>query len=95
MKLNIANPVTGQSKSFEIEDDRKLLPFFDKRMSAEVSGDSLGEEFKGYVFKIKGGHDKQGFTMKQGVLTTQRVRLLLKAGSSCYRCVIVDFLILN
>jgi ribosomal protein S6E (S10) len=25
----------------------------------------LGEEFKGYVFKIAGGHDKQGFAMKQ------------------------------
>ncbi|GMQ01631.1 hypothetical protein CsSME_00048201 [Camellia sinensis var. sinensis] len=51
--------------------------FFDKRISQEVSGDSLGEEFKGYVFKIMGGCDKQGFPMKQGVLTPGRVRLLL------------------
>lgn len=29
-------------------------PFFDKRMSAEVEGDSLGPEWKGYVFKITG-----------------------------------------
>nr|KJB31766.1 hypothetical protein B456_005G207700 [Gossypium raimondii] len=35
------------------------------------------QEFKGYVFKIKGGCDKQGFPMKQGVLTPGRVRLLL------------------
>ncbi|KAK4364868.1 hypothetical protein RND71_016226 [Anisodus tanguticus] len=34
--------------------------FFDKRISQEVSGDALGEEFKGYVFKIMGGCDKQG-----------------------------------
>ncbi|GMQ01538.1 hypothetical protein CsSME_00048142 [Camellia sinensis var. sinensis] len=34
-------------------------------------------EFKGYVFKIMGGCDKQGFPMKQGVLTPGRVCLLL------------------
>lgn len=32
-----------------------------------------------------GGNDKQGFPMKQGVLTPQRVRLLLSKGMSCYR----------
>ncbi|KAJ8772090.1 hypothetical protein K2173_027267 [Erythroxylum novogranatense] len=35
------------------------------------------QEFKGYAFKIIGGCDKQGFPMKQGVLTPGRVRLLL------------------
>merc|ERR1712107_718758 len=69
----------------EIEDDKKLLPFFDKRMSTEVQGDSLGDEFKGYVFKISGGNDKQGFPMKQGILSNNRVRLLFKKGMSCYR----------
>merc|ERR1719262_1727894 len=54
-------------------------------MSTEVSGDSLGDEFKGYIFKITGGNDKQGFPMKQGVLRNQRVRLLFKKGMSCYR----------
>jgi small subunit ribosomal protein S6e len=38
------------------------------------------QEFKGYVFKIMGGCDKQGFPMKQGVLTPGRVRLLLHRG---------------
>merc|ERR1719443_2157331 len=61
------------------------MPFFDKRMSAEVPGDSLGDEFKGYVFRISGGNDKQGFPMKQGILSNQRVRLLFKKGMSCYR----------
>merc|ERR1711920_815475 len=51
----------------------------------EVSGDSLGDDFKGYVFKIAGGNDKQGFPMKQGVLCNNRVRLLFKKGMSCYR----------
>ena len=39
-------------------------------MAGEVSGDSLGDEFKGYVFHIGGGNDKQGFPMKQGLLTS-------------------------
>merc|ERR1719152_687723 len=72
-------------KVFEIDDDKKLLPFFDKRMSSEVSGDSLGDEFKGCVFRIAGGNDKQGFPMRQGVLVNQRVRLLFKKGMSYYR----------
>merc|ERR1711865_749926 len=72
-------------KVFEIEDDKKLLPFYDKRMATEVAGDCLGDEFKGYIFKITGGNDKQGFPMKQGVLCNNRVKLLFKKGMSCFR----------
>ena len=50
-----------------------------------MPGDSLGDEYKGYVFRISGGNDKQGFPMKQGVLRPDRVRLLLSKGHSCYR----------
>ena len=32
--------------------------FYDKRMGTEVDGEVLGEEFKGYLFKITGGNDK-------------------------------------
>jgi len=68
-----------------VEDDNKLRAFYDKRMSHEVSGDHLGDDFKGYVFKISGGNDKQGFCMTQGVLTTGRVRLLMRDGMPGYR----------
>jgi len=64
---------------------KKLRIFYDKRMSQEVKGDDLGEEFRGYVFRITGGNDKQGFPMKQGVLVNKRVRLLMGLGHSCFR----------
>ena len=47
-------------------------------MGQEIDGEVLGEEYKGYIFRITGGNDKQGFPMKQGVLVNGRVRLLLK-----------------
>jgi len=85
MKLNIANPATGQQKTFEIDDDRRVRIFYEKRMSQEVAADALGDEFKGYVLRITGGNDKQGFPLKQGVLVPHRVRLLLSLGHSCFR----------
>jgi len=85
MKLNIAYPATGCQKQIEIEDELKLRAFYDKRISHEVEGDVLGDEYKGYVFRIMGGNDAQGFPMKQGVLTNTRVRLLLGDGHSCFR----------
>merc|ERR1712241_1624449 len=54
-------------------------------MGQEIEADTLGDEFKGYVVRITGGNDKQGFPMKQGVLTNGRVRLLLNKGHTCYR----------
>jgi len=85
MKLNISYPVTGCQKTFVVDDDKKLLQFFGKRMGQEVTGDDLGDEFKGYVFKITGGNDKDGFPMKQGILMAGRTRILMSDGHSCYR----------
>uniref|UniRef100_A0A194ALW2 40S ribosomal protein S6 n=2 Tax=Pinctada TaxID=50425 RepID=A0A194ALW2_PINFU len=85
MKLNISFPATGCQKLIEVDDEKKLRPFYEKRMASEVPADSLGDEWKGYVLRIAGGNDKQGFPMKQGVLTNVRVRLLLSKGHSCFR----------
>jgi len=84
MKVNIADQRTGGQKLVEIEDEKRYRIFFDKRISQEVKGDALGDEFKGYVFKITGGMDKQGVAMKQGVLLPNRVKLLL-TGDGHYR----------
>jgi len=85
MKLNISYPANGSQKLIEVDDDRKLRVFMEKRMGNEVPADSLGDEWKGYIFRITGGNDKQGFPMKQGVMLPTRVRLLLSDGHSCYR----------
>jgi small subunit ribosomal protein S6e len=43
--------VTGSQKLFDIEDERKVRIFYDKRMSQEVDMSSLGDEWKvRYVF---------------------------------------------
>ena len=81
-QLNISYPHFRSQKLVEFDDERKVRVFYDKRISDEVAGDSLGEEFKGYIFKITGGFDKQGFAMKQGVATNGRVRLLLDGCTS-------------
>ena len=54
-------------------------------MSQEIEGEDLGSQYAGYVFRISGGNDKQGFPMKQGVLCNHRVRVLMQKGASCYR----------
>ncbi|KAG1785417.1 40S ribosomal protein S6 [Suillus plorans] len=85
MKINIANPATGAQKTINIDDERRFRIFFDKKISQEVEADILGDEWKGYIFRITGGNDKQGFPMMQGVLLPYRVRLLLTDNHSCYR----------
>ncbi len=82
----MAIPSTGAQKIFEEHDEHKLRVFYEKRMGAEVEVDILGDQWKGYVLRITGGNDKQGFPMKQGVLSNGEFRLI--NGSYVYA---VDF----
>mmetsp|Transcript_13799 Transcript_13799/g.18011 ORF Transcript_13799/g.18011 Transcript_13799/m.18011 type:complete len:246 (+) Transcript_13799:135-872(+) len=85
MKINIACPSSGMQKVMEIDDERRLQNLYDRRMAQEIDGSILGEEFDGYFLRISGGNDKQGFPMRQGVLTNTRVRILCKEGHKGYR----------
>lgn len=84
-RINVAYPTTGASKSFMVEDFRKMQALHGLRMSSEFDGAVLGEEYAGCLMKVTGGNDGQGFPMMQGVLRNQRVRLLLNDQSKCYR----------
>merc|ERR1712084_56927 len=52
---------------------------------SEIDGAVMGDDYKGYVFKITGGNDKQGFAMKQGIMVNGRVRILFKKRATLYR----------
>jgi len=86
MKFNIAYPRNGTQKMYNIDDEHKWGKLVDKRMANEFDGDILGDEFKGYIFKITGGYDNDGFPMKQGILIKGRVRLILEPESVGFVC---------
>jgi len=71
---------------YNIDDEHKWGKLVDRRMGAEFDGETLGDEFKGYVFKITGGCDNDGFPMKQGILIKGRVRLILEPESVGFIC---------
>jgi len=86
MKLNIAYPRNGTVKQFECSDDHiRKGTLFDHRLGHDVEGSLFSPEFKGYIFRLKGGSDKDGFPMVQGVLANSRVSLLLRRGQINFR----------
>lgn len=51
-QLNISFPATGCQKLIEVDDERKLRTFYEKRMATEVAADPLGDEWKVRCFII-------------------------------------------
>ena len=82
MKINIAYPRNGTQISWSIDEDHVWAKLIDKRLAQEFDGELLKPEWKGHIFKITGGADKNGFAMKHGVLTKTKLKLLLKRGTS-------------
>jgi ribosomal protein S6E (S10) len=74
---NKCTPSSVLQKGIEIDDEKRLQNLYERRMAQETDGAVLGEEFAGYVMHITGGNYKQGFPMRQEILTTTRVRLLM------------------
>jgi small subunit ribosomal protein S6e len=85
MRLTLAFPDNGTQTVIDVDAPQVLAALYEKRLGQDIDGAVLGDQFQGYKLRIGGGFDLQGFPMKQGVITPRRVRLLLKAGSSCYR----------
>jgi len=86
MKFNISDPSTGGQKKIEIDNEKFIRPFYDRRIGQEVAGEVMDDDaYKGYMFRITGGNDKQGFAMKQGILLNHRTRILFKARGSGFK----------
>jgi len=81
MRLNVSNPKTGLQKMFDLENESCLRIFYDRTISSIIEVSSLGSQWKNWILKITGGQDKEGFPMKQGVITNNRVKLLVAKGS--------------
>jgi small subunit ribosomal protein S6e len=69
----------------ELQNDEKMNELIDKKIGDEVDGHVISELFGGYLFKISGGFDKDGFAMKNGILTQGRKRILLTKGNAMFR----------
>ncbi|EHY65250.1 small subunit ribosomal protein S6e [Nematocida ausubeli] len=85
MKLSIANPERTTQKVIEIEHNVESA-LYEKRIMDVIEGEIIAPEWKGFLLQLTGGTDKQGFPMKPGVMTPDRVRLLLKKNDVGFRC---------
>lgn len=78
-KLVVGDPESRRAYKLEVEQAASGL--LGKRIGEEVLGESLG--LPGYVLRITGGTDKDGFPMHPGVRGPGRKRVLL-SGPPCF-----------
>jgi small subunit ribosomal protein S6e len=82
MKFVVNCRDNGLSKGYKIEEEHKWGQVIDLKVGSEFDGEKiLGEAYKGYVLRISGGSDENGFAMKNGVLKKGRARLLIPPGT--------------
>jgi small subunit ribosomal protein S6e len=72
LKLVISDPKEGKAYSKKVED---AGAFLNKKIGQEVSLETAG--LSGYMAKITGGSDAQGFPMKKDLSGTMRKKILL------------------
>ena len=69
----------------ELQNEDKLAEIIDKKIGDEIDGSLISDIFDGYKFKITGGFDKDGFAMKNGILSQGKKKVLLTKGCSLFR----------
>ena len=69
----------------ELQNEDKLNEIIDKKIGDVIEGSSISNVFEGYKFKITGGFDKDGFAMKNGILSQGKKKVLLTKGCSLFR----------
>ena len=72
-QLNIGNPETKKTYKTVVE-GAKANSLIGKKLKEDVEGGPLG--FPGYIFKITGGSDKDGFPMRDNLEGPIRKRIL-------------------
>lgn len=77
MKLVISIPRTGRAVQKEISEEEAKM-FYGLKIGDEVDLSPLG--LKGYVVKITGGTDKNGFPMRPDLHGTGRKKILISKG---------------
>ena len=76
-QLNIGNPKSGKTHRTIVEGAKANI-LIGKRISEEIDGGQIG--FPGYLFKITGGSDKDGFPMRSNLEGPIRKRILATGG---------------
>ncbi|MBU5575146.1 MAG: 30S ribosomal protein S6e [Candidatus Aenigmatarchaeota archaeon] len=74
VKIVVSDPKTR--KSVQIEKD--ITPFLNLKIGDTFDGNLIGAS--GFLLKITGGSDKDGFPMRPDFIGTARKRLLLSSG---------------
>ncbi len=77
MKLVISDPKTGKAYQKELSEEESQM-FYGRKIGDEIDLSPIG--LTGYVVKITGGTDRDGFPMRPDVHGTGRKRVLLSAG---------------
>lgn len=79
-KIVISDPETRKSFQLEVEQE-KALSLIGKKIGEELNADFLG--LHGYVLKITGGTDKDGFPMHPSIQGSVKKKVLLSE-PPCY-----------
>lgn len=77
IKLCLANPKQGKTENI-ILNPSQLVYFIGKKIGDEIDASFLGRS--GYIVKITGGTDRDGFPMRPDISGGRKVAVLLSGG---------------